>query len=238
MFLAKGITDGLRDRWRDVQALIIEEVSLTSPRLLGAASYRICAARQNTHGVDPALYSERGMMFGRIPIVILLGDFMQLPPFESKARCSLLMQPRPNSFMEHYRGLDVFWRGLTHVVQLHRTFRFVDRSVSPPRACPYLPAILSYMRNPGGKAMPQEFWQVLTSRTVTSMQDPRLSSPRIVAGYEMAIAWEAVARLMQARVRREARASVDGGRVVDGWTGGWVVVGGHGGVGDNEEGVV
>ena len=47
--LSRGVTDGLKDRWLNVMALIIEEISLVSPRLLGAASYRICCARQNTH---------------------------------------------------------------------------------------------------------------------------------------------------------------------------------------------
>ena len=207
--LSKGISDGLKDRWRDTRVLIIEEISLVSPRLLGAASYRICCARRVSHCVDPDLYASVGNMFGRIQIVILLGDFMQLPPFENRSRVSLLKVPHCQAYEEHYRGLDIFWQGITHVVQFHKTFRFVDRSVSPPRPCPWLPRLFSFMRNPqqhGGR-LPEDVRGKLQERVVKCEVDwHRLIEPRIADGYEMAIAWEAVARLMQARVLREARA--------------------------------
>ena len=44
--LSKGVTPELMDSWRDVKAALIDEVSLVFPRLLGAASYRMCLGRR------------------------------------------------------------------------------------------------------------------------------------------------------------------------------------------------
>ena len=202
--LSRGITDVLKDRWRDVSALIIEEISMVSPRLLGAASYRISEARRASHGVDPLLYCLRGHMFGNIPIVIMLGDFMQLAPFEYKGRVSLLMPPRDSSSTEHLNGLKIFWDGLTDVCFLRKTFRFRDKTVDPPRECKVLPALFQYMRDSGGKPMPEWLWTEVCKWKARGTDDPRCKQGRRRAGYEMAIAWEAVARLMQYRAVREA----------------------------------
>ena len=87
--LSKGVTPELMDGWRDVKAALIDEVSMVPPRLLGAASYRMCLGRRG----EAEKYMERGHMFGGVPIVILLGDFLQLAPFERKRRVSLLKAP-------------------------------------------------------------------------------------------------------------------------------------------------
>ena len=53
--------------------------------------------------------------------------------------------------------------------------------------------------------MPEPLWKALSDRVVPDENDERLKGPRMQAGYEMAIAWEGVARLMQYRVVRDAR---------------------------------
>ena len=62
------------DRLSALEALIVEEVSMVPSALLGALSLRLCVARKKTKGCDPDLYTERGHMFGSVPIVMFLGD--------------------------------------------------------------------------------------------------------------------------------------------------------------------
>ena len=73
--------------------MVLDEVSMVSPRLLAALSYRVCAAREGTCGADKDLFCQPGYAFGGVPLVILAGDFMQLPPFEGFKRVSLLKDP-------------------------------------------------------------------------------------------------------------------------------------------------
>jgi len=146
--LSRGVTDTLCDAWRDVWAILLDEVSLVSPRLLGALSYRACLARKRSHGCDPLLYAEKAERFGRVPLVVLAGDFMQLPPFEGKARCSLVRLAHHTAFIEHLNGIKLFRDGIDDVVILPKTFRFVDRTISPPAPCPVLPRLFEFMREP------------------------------------------------------------------------------------------
>ena len=201
--LSKGVTPELMDFWKDVKAALIDEVSLVPPRLLGAASYRMCLGRRG----EADKYAERGHMFGGVPIVILLGDFLQLAPFEGKRRVSLLKAPiagTADSRAEHMNGLRVFWEGITDVVFLDKTYRFVDRSVNPPRECQVLPRLFEYMRRPGGKRMPADLYAALKAREVKGARDPRLREEKFQGAYTMAVVWEAVARLMQYRAHGDA----------------------------------
>ena len=74
------VTDDFIERMDDLQAVIVEEVSMVPPALLGAASIRMCKARKVRHGSDVDLYMTRGQMFGKVPIVMFLGDFYQRGP--------------------------------------------------------------------------------------------------------------------------------------------------------------
>ena len=206
--LEQGITDDFIFEWADVDLLILDEISMVSPRLLGALSYRLCCARR-AHGVDPLLYHERGHIFGGVPLIVMAGDFMQLPPFEGFRRVSLLMTPTDGigddgSETVARRGYRLFWEGLTDVVILTKTYRFVDTYVEPPRECPILPRLFEFMRCPAGRELPLDLWQALQEMKVRGYGDSRLLAPRIREGYRMAIVWEAVCRLMQYRSLREA----------------------------------
>ena len=180
---------------------------MMSPMMLAAISYRVCLARCGKHaGIDPASFSDKAHCFGGIPIVVLLGDFMQLAPLgEEGGRMSLLMDAREKCRAETRAGLRLFKDALTHVIFLQTTHRFVDRSVRPPKTCPVLPRLLEYMRSPGGKPMPDDLWKAVKSWVVSGPQDSRLHGPRQqVEGFQMAIAWEAVARMMQYRAASDA----------------------------------
>ena len=208
----------LIDRWAPVQLLVVDEISMVAPRLLGALSYRLCVARASTHGAQKDFFAIPGDVFGRIPLVVLSGDFMQLPPFEGRARVSLMKDPRkssdgqddPNdkSFLAR-NGYSPLWDCLTYVVCLEKTFRFKDSKTKEP--CPLLPRLFSYMRDSRALKdkgpLPPDMWAALQRMVVRGETDERLVAHRRADGYEMAIVWESVARLMQYRALRESRAA-------------------------------
>ena len=51
--LDRNVGTELTDRWKDVAALIVEEVSMVSPKMLGALSFRTCIARRQVPGARP-----------------------------------------------------------------------------------------------------------------------------------------------------------------------------------------
>ena len=53
--------------------------------------------------------------------------------------------------------------------------------------------------------MPDDLWQALEKMQVHDSKDPRLHTVACRDGYEMAIIWEGVARLMQYRALRESQ---------------------------------
>ena len=205
---------------------------MVAPKMLGALSFRTCVARRQKCGARPDLYTLPGFAFGGIPLVILLGDFMQLAPLDNNVRKSLLKEPQPpkprqgprwgqkadamlssEGFEEELNGYSLFWGCLTHVLFLHGTHRFVDQITKKP--CPVFSqssatkrtlGLFEYMRDPQGKKMPNFLWSSL-QKMRCGPRDPRLQDPRQQDAYEMAIVWEGAMRLMQYRALREARAS-------------------------------
>ena len=66
-----------------MKALFLEEVSLISPCMLAGISYRLCKIRKAMRPwPEPDLCEHEEHMFGGIPIVVMLGDFMQLGALE------------------------------------------------------------------------------------------------------------------------------------------------------------
>ena len=89
--LSQEPTDQCKREWNRVQTLVIEEVSMVEPGMLAGSSYRMCRARRGARPwVDPNLYEHEDHMFGGIPLVIMLGDFMQLAPSTTASSASLL----------------------------------------------------------------------------------------------------------------------------------------------------
>ena len=195
-------------RMNELEAVIVEEVSMVPPELLGAASYRMCKARAARKGSDVNLYSEKGHMFGKVPIVMLLGDFYQLTPVAKWGpKISLLKRVEPTDKNAHVRnGQRIFLDGVTHAMFLYETHRFVDRK-NHNRPCRFMPGFLETMRKGAKFTADQKktvkSWEVRPGRT--GKKDPRLAHEHIKDGYEMAIGWEAVHRQMQYRAMREAR---------------------------------
>ena len=77
----------LQKMWNSVRVLIIEEISMVAAMLYNMLDFRAMLGRRVTFKVDPQTYSKVGCAFGRVPIVVHLGDFYQLRP---TAQLSLL----------------------------------------------------------------------------------------------------------------------------------------------------
>ena len=198
-------TPQMIDRWRSVRALVLDEVGLCAPDLFGAASFRAGLLRG-----EPNKYTMKGSAFGGIHLVLLTGDFLQLNPMvtlgRARTRLSLLEAPPKHFPPEFHDGARCFKDILTSVVELKTTHRFKDELSK--KDCKILPALFTYMRDPKGKSIPDYLWKELNHcvvKTSESERDRRLDRVRTQNGYEMAIAWEAVGRLMQYRVIRDAR---------------------------------
>ena len=189
--------------WTDVHLLVVDGISMLSPCLLGSASYLLSRARQTTWGADPSLSTEKGEAFGRIPIVILSGDFLQLPAFEAGyVKTSLLEYPKKppeHLLVDTVQGRRCFRESVTDTHILYETFRFKKGDV--------LPSILNYMRTTDGTLMSDHLWTALKARECTGPKDSRLALDGFKNGYEVATQWEAVARLMHYRARRDSRAA-------------------------------
>ena len=155
--------------WGNVHCLILEEISMVHPQMLGGTSYRLCKLRQNVTGCDPNLYQHPDHMFGRIPLVIMLGDFMQLAPIDSGgfSRMSLIMEPGLGAVdssvaydpaerawsEDALAGQRVFFEGLTHTHFLTETHRFTswDEDKGDYVKDEILPVLLEHMRTPAGE---------------------------------------------------------------------------------------
>ena len=66
--------------WEHVRALAIEEVSMVAAALHIAFDIRACNGRSETHDVHESTCKRAHHHFGRVPIVLHLGDFLQLKP--------------------------------------------------------------------------------------------------------------------------------------------------------------
>ena len=213
--LSRGVTNEMKDEWRDVMVCVIDEISLVSCRLFGGASYRICLARRETHSCQPSLYMEPGHLFGGIPIVILAGDFLQLCPFDTVGRATYRASLIESSAIirngEHENGKLCFRKAVLNsaysdVCILSQTYRFRDSVTKKP--CSYLPRLFEYMRAPGGLPMPDDLWERLKQCVCTGPEDERFKKynvPGEAGMYEIATMWEAVGRMMQYRPAREAQ---------------------------------
>ena len=70
----------LRKTWEALRCLILEEVSMMSPHLYNMVAYRAYLGRFERREVQECEYDTLRAAFGRMPIVIHLGDFLQLKP--------------------------------------------------------------------------------------------------------------------------------------------------------------
>ena len=196
----------LQRLWRSVRVLIIEEVSMVSASLYNMLDYRSMCGRDIDFDVSGENYRLPDHHFGRVPIVIHLGDFLQLSP---TASLSLIQDPnekkpdgsykleKPPS-VEAQHAMRVF-KAIPHVFELRGTKRF--KPGDP------LIDFLACMR--AGRRFPKKIWDAFAKTFATDgdgVRDPRHDLPKFRDGYGMALYWDTLARWTPPRAQRDAKA--------------------------------
>ena len=193
--------------WDDVRCLDIEEVSMVAAGWYNMLDVRSMHGRSQTHDVYEASYKKPNHHFGRIPIVIHLGDFLQLSP---TANIGLIedvnalnedgshkYEEPPSVEVQH--AIKVF-KSIPHVFELRGTKRFKEGDP--------LIDLLTNMR--AGRRIPQQVWRLFERRFASDghgILDPRHNESKFRQGYGLSIYWETLSRWITKRARRDARAS-------------------------------
>ena len=195
--------------WGNVKVLVLEEVSMISAYNYNMLDFRAMYGRTKTHGVTERTYERPGCTFGRCPIVIHLGDFLQLSPTASLSLVSdvnaknddgsYVLEKPPSVEAQH--AINVFKR-MGNIIELKETRRFV---VGDP-----LIKFLDCMRK--GLKIPVGVWKAFEKTFATDsipgrqpQLDPRHGQAEFLEGYGLALYWETLARWITRRARRDAR---------------------------------
>ena len=198
---------GLQKLWNAVRVLGVEEISMVSALLYNMLDFRAMLGRRLVFGVDPSNYSQTGCAFGRVPIVLHLGDFFQLRP---TAQLSLLDDLDAKDECGNWKYSDVpaevqnaqkVFSEIPDVFELRGTMRF--------KAGDPLIELLQCMRQ--GKQLPDAVWDAFEKRCVrnnsSGKADERFQSPRFRHGYCMSIYWASLVRMMYRRTLLDAAES-------------------------------
>ena len=179
---------------------------MVAARNYNMLNFRAMHGRKKTHAVSEKNYTCPNCTFGRCPIVIHLGDFLQLAPTAALGLItdvnatneddSYVLAEPPD--LETQSAIAIF-RRIPSVIELHGTKRFVAND-------PII-AMLECMRL--GK-MPPEVWNAFKETwaqdsSSSAELDQRHKEPRFLEGYGMSMYWETLARWITRRARRDAR---------------------------------
>ena len=184
--------------WTSRRALIIEEVSMVAPPLYNMLLYRSFHGRREHWCIEESEYDKLSGAFGRMPIVIQLGDFLQLKPTGSSV--SLITDPKElekqvnyDYPVEYQQAMKLFC-STPLCFEFQASNRFVDEKLRD---------MMAFMRAPA-KKLPhvlEAAWESIQLRP----SDDRLQQRRFQEGHMIAIYWETVARWMMMRAKRDAQ---------------------------------
>jgi len=191
--------------------LVIEEVSMISPALYNMLLYRFYHGRKERYDIaEERFYAKLDGAFGRMPLVIHLGDFLQLRP---TAGLSLLQDM--DALARDENGADVpaefqqaarLFLETPLCYELTGTNRF--RNDEGGRE---LKELTEFMRAPQPETSEsycrvKTFWDSIRHEADTDAVDARLLETRFQNGHMLAMFWETAAPWMMLRARRDARA--------------------------------
>ena len=119
--------------WNTRRCLILEEISMVAPPLYNMLLYRSFHGRREHWQVQESEYDKVHAAFGRMPIIIQLGDFLQLKPTASSV--SLITDPRvfedrdQDYPVEFQQAMKLFCR-TPLCFELQASNRFADERLS------------------------------------------------------------------------------------------------------------
>lgn len=217
---AKNKGNPIEKKIIEVMAVLLDELSMNPPDVYHAAGFRFALLRQERMMLDMSRYLQE--WFGRVPIGVQLGDFLQLRPTAQRSLCEWHDAQRatdtaaaasssdeePVADEEAAQrtsnaaelGRNLFKNSLQRVVHFTGSGRFSD--------CPsgqQLVQILMCMRE--GKRLPDDLWAALQARAYSKEQlRAQESRQRLLDAHWGGLAWEQVARLQHVRIGLEAKA--------------------------------
>ena len=178
---------------------------MVSAPMYNMLDFRSMYGRSKTHEVHEHNYAQRGNAFGKIPIVIHLGDFLQLKP---TANTSLIDDLNAKDDDGEYIHEDVTVE-VQHACRLFTSIPFVIELRGTKRFVPGDPLIefLACMR--AGATIPNRIWKSFEATFADDGPgelDPRHTDDRFMHGYGMAMYWETLSRWIPWRALRDAKA--------------------------------
>ena len=189
----------MKKRWMSKLLLIQDEISLVPCLVENMMLYRSMRARQDL-GLKPDEYTRPLCLFGRMPIVLIAGDFMQIRPANELSLGDDLKAIAEKGckrqvLAEHFGAQDAIM-SIRTVVHLKKTNRFQDED---------LPEITNGMRSARPQApMPEELLQKLRQRRVEICRH-ELDDELFRHGHVLGMYWENIARSTVERAHRDAR---------------------------------
>ena len=191
----------LNQMWAERRVLIIENVSMMGANVYNMLLWRSFQARSHDWEVDQERWRDRSCLFGRMPIVIHLGDFLHPKP-GGHANMSLVTNMLeleresldgngPN--VEYQEAMRVFCQ-TPLVFELTENNSFKD---------PQLAKLIAFMRKPA-ETLPEDIVESWNSICAIE-NDPRWVQHNFVDGHMVAIYWEVCARFINYRAVRDAR---------------------------------
>ena len=194
----------LQQRWEGAMVLIIEEISMVAASLYNMLDWRIMLGRKLGHDVTQSTYSHVGCAFGRIPIVIHLGDFLQLKPTGQMSLVDDIDAKNPDGSWKYanvsteVQHAQKLFCSVPDVFELRGTMRFVSGD----------PIIdfLQCMRR--GGTFPPEVWTAFEdtfAKDAADCPDTRHAESRFAEGFGMGIYWESLSRMISRRAVMDAR---------------------------------
>ena len=195
----------LKKTWECVHVLIFEEISMISGGVYNMVDFRSMCGRKDAWDVDESNYKKDHCHFGRIPIVIHLGDFLQLTP---TAQIGLIQDvnekdeegnyklPEPPT-LEVQHAIRVFGK-IPDVVELKGTKRF--KQGDP------LIDFLACMRV--GKRIPAATWTAFEKTHAADNHDrldERHALPKFAQGCGLSMYWDSISRWISRRALRDAK---------------------------------
>ena len=174
-------------------AEVFDEWSQIPAALFHAHMFRIMDARRTQYKLRQSDYHTPDNICGRISVLLLAGDHLQLPPVP---KTTSLLAPLEGTSQEHQAGAGMFCN-IEHVYVMKTMMRFTD---------PILVSILEKMRVPRnaegqGAKLSAEEWQAMVATKYSS------ASPPPADWYQACYLHSVVSMAAYMRARASAKAS-------------------------------
>ena len=134
-------------------AQLFDEFSQIPAALFHGVSLRACYARRHAYQLDLNSYASSPGLFGHIPVLLLFGDHLQLPPVPQSTSFFASLD---GTSSEHKAGSAMFGN-IEDIFCFEKARRFRDQN---------LIAILTAMRQPEGQALTDQQWHALQATEV------------------------------------------------------------------------